>query len=108
MAMIWLSTVWPERGPICHRFARTARPSNMAPRITPSIISVRFARTTRGSRNSGTPLAIASTPVKALQPAEKALRTRSTVTALSPVVGSVLWPSWLSCSAEGMDQARRR
>ena len=36
---------------------------------------MRFARTTRGSLNSGTPLAIASTPVSALQPAEKAFRT---------------------------------
>ena len=86
---------------MCHFLARTASPSNMVPRISPSSISVRFARTARGSRKSGTPLAIASTPVNALQPAEKALRTRSTVTALSEVVGSVLCPSWLSCSPSG-------
>ena len=28
--MIWLSTVWPERGPICQRLASTARPINIA------------------------------------------------------------------------------
>ena len=40
-----------------------------------------MARATRGSLNSGTPLAMASTPVRALQPAENAFRTRKTDTA---------------------------
>ena len=87
--MIWLSTVCPVRGPMCQRLARTARPSSMAPRMRPSSTSVRLARTVRGSRKSGTPLAMASTPVSALHPAEKALRTSRNVTALSPVVGSL-------------------
>ena len=60
----------------------------MAPRMRPSSTSVRLARTVRGSRNSGTPLAIASTPVSALHPAEKAFRTSRNVTAFRPVVGS--------------------
>ena len=64
----------------------------MAPRMSPSSISVRLARTVRGSRKSGTPLAIASTPVSALQPAEKALRTSRIVTALRPVVGQLRRP----------------
>ncbi len=45
VAMIWLSTVWPERGPTCQRLASTASPSSIAPRITPSSSSVRLART---------------------------------------------------------------
>ncbi len=65
----------------------------MVPRITPSSISVRFARTPLGSRNNGTPLAMASTPVSALHPAEKAFRISSTVTAFSPDVGSCEVPS---------------
>lgn len=44
-AMIWLSTVWPDRGPMCQRSASTARPTSIAPRITPSSNSVRLART---------------------------------------------------------------
>ena len=76
----------------------------MAPRMRPSSISVRLARTARGSRNSGTPLAIASTPVSALQPAEKALRTSRTVTALSPVVGSWEVPELRLAEPEGVDE----
>ncbi len=69
--------------------------------MTPSSTSVRLARMVRGSRNSGTPLAMASTPVNALQPAEKAFRTRRNVTAFSPVVGSCDWPSCVSFSPSG-------
>ena len=60
----------------------------MAARITPSSSSVRLARATRGSLKRGTPLAMASTPVRALQPAEKAFRISSTPTASSPWVGT--------------------
>ena len=49
---------------------------------------MRLARATRGSLNSGTPLAMASTPVSALHPAENALRTRSTADRLQPVGSS--------------------
>ena len=73
----------------------------MTPRMTPSSISVRLARTARGSRNSGTPLAMASTPVSALHPAEKALRMSRTVTALRPVVGSCDVPSCGSLRPRG-------
>ena len=66
---------------------------------------MRLARTARGSRKRGTPLAIASTPVSALHPAENALRTKRIVTALSPVVGSWLVPTWASFVPEGMDEA---
>ena len=103
--MIWLSTVWPVRGPMCQRLANTARPSSITPRMTPSSTSVRLARMTRGSRNSGTPLAIASTPVNALQPAEKALRMSRNVTAFSPSVGSCEVPSCFSFEPEGVDEA---
>ena len=86
---------------MCQRLARTARPSNMAPRMTPSSTSVRLARTVRGSRKSGTPLAMASTPVSALQPAEKALRMSRNVTALSPTVGVWDFPNCVSLSPSG-------
>src|ERR1700686_229280 len=78
--MIWLSTVWPERGPMCQRRANSARPSSMVPRITPRSNSVRLARMARGSLNSGTPLAMASTPVSALHPAENAYRLQAVCT----------------------------
>ncbi len=86
--MIWLSTVWPERGPTCQRSVSTARPSSIAPRIPPSNSSVCLARRTRGCLNSGTPLAIASTPVSALHPAENAFSSSSTLTASSACAGS--------------------
>ena len=43
VAMIWLSTVWPERGPIFQVLASQASPSSIVPRITPNNSSVRFA-----------------------------------------------------------------
>ena len=52
----------------------------MVPRSAPRITSVRIARFARGSRNTGTSLAIASTPVSALQPAAKALSSSRTPT----------------------------
>ena len=72
---------------MCQRSASTARPSSIAPRIPPSMSSVCLARATRGCLNSGTPFAIASTPVSALHPAEKAFSSSSTLTASSRVRG---------------------
>ena len=106
--MIWLSTVWPERGPMCQRLASTARPSSIVPRITPNSSSVRFARTTFGSLNNGTPFAIASTPVSALHPAEKAFRTRRTLTVSRPWVGSQRPPRLGGHGAPAGGPARRR
>ena len=73
---------------MCQRSASTARPSSIAPRITPSMSSVCFARGTRGCLNSGTPFAIAATPVSALHPAEKAFSTSSTLTVSSACAGT--------------------
>jgi hypothetical protein len=101
MAMIWLSTVWPERGPTCQRRASTARPSSIAPRMLPSSSSVRLARATRGCLNSGTPLANASTPVSALQPAENALSSSRTLTVSSAGVGMSEWPGCGACRTRG-------
>jgi hypothetical protein len=53
---------------------------NRLPRIAPIATSVRRALRASGGRNAGTPLEIASTPVRAVQPAAKACRTSSTPT----------------------------
>src|SRR2546430_16169380 len=105
MAMIWLSTVWPERGPTCQRSASTARPSSITPRMVPSSSSVRLARLTRGSLNSGTPLAIASTPVSALQPAEKAFSSSRTLTASSGCRGISDTPGCGGVQGQRVDEA---
>ena len=69
----------------------------MAPRSR----SVRLARVTRGSLNCGTPLAIASTPVSALHPAEKALSTSRIPTASTACAGTREWPGCGTPSAKG-------
>ena len=86
---------------MCQRSASTASPSSITPRIVPSSISVRLARLTRGSLNCGTPLAIASTPVSALQPAEKAFSSSSTLTASSGTRGTSGTPGCGACRASG-------
>lgn len=53
----------------------------------PSISSVCWARLMRGSRNIGTPLAMASTPVRAEQPEENALRISRTPSASVVLTG---------------------
>ncbi len=53
-------------------------PANMATAIPPSRASVVAAFLLLGLRNAGTPLLIASTPVSAVQPEEKARRIRNT------------------------------
>jgi hypothetical protein len=86
--MIWLNTVWFDLGCTWNLSVSSASPSSIVPKITPSSNSVRFARATRGSRNSGTPLAMASTPVRALHPAENAFNTSRTVTACTVWLGT--------------------
>ena len=75
-----------------------------APGSRPSRSSVRLARATRGSLKSGTPLAMASTPVRALQPAEKAFSTRSTRHRLHGVRRHERLPGLGGLQAERVDQ----
>ena len=103
--MIWLRTVWLDRGSMWNLSVSTASPSSIVPRIPPSRISVRLARATRGSLKSGTPLAIASTPVSALHPAEKALSTRRTLTASSEWVATSEAPVFGVFSTERVNEA---
>ena len=71
----------PPRGATWSRRISTDSPISIAPSSAPSISSVRWARRARGGRKAGTPLAMASIPVRAEQPAEKAFRIRITPTA---------------------------
>jgi hypothetical protein len=81
-------------------WTRTASPTSITPSNTPRAISVRWAVLTRGLRKAGTPLAIASTPVTAEQPAAKALSSSTIPSAwvpgarLLPMIAS-LW-EWTS------------
>ena len=52
-------------------------PINITPSSTPITIKVCRAWRASGALNTGTPLAIASTPVMAAQPEEKAFNTNS-------------------------------
>jgi hypothetical protein len=68
------------------RFASATMPENIVTAMTPSISRVVAALRLLGCRNAGTPLLIASTPVRAAQPEEKARRTRkASATAVSPL-----------------------
>jgi hypothetical protein len=83
------------------RPASVSTSSSIAPRITPSSSSVLLARRARGGLNSGTPLAIASTPVSALQPAENAFSSSSRPTGSTARAGSNERLSGAACSASG-------
>jgi hypothetical protein len=76
--------------------------------VTPSSSSVRLARRTRGGLNSGTPLAIASTPVSALQPAENAFSNSSRPTGSIARAGSNERLSGAACSASGWSRPMAR
>jgi len=54
-------------------------PTNRVARITPMIVSVVAAFLARGSRNAGTPSAMASMPVRATAPEEKPRSSRNSV-----------------------------
>jgi hypothetical protein len=60
---------------------------------------VRLARATRGFLKSGTPLAMASTPVKALQPEAKARSTRNTPRVSRPLVATSVRGSFIPIHA---------
>ena len=67
-AASWASVVSVADGATWNLRISTEMPSSMTPSRIPSHISVCCARRTRGFLNSGTALAIASTPVSAEQP----------------------------------------
>ena len=75
------STVVEECGTTENRWIKMPRPISIPPSSRPSQTSVCWARRARGLRNSGTALAIASTPVSAEQPEANALSTSRTPTA---------------------------
>jgi hypothetical protein len=56
--------------------ASAVRPANINDAMVPIISSVTWAFRAFGGRNAGTPLAIASTPVRAVHPEENARRVR--------------------------------
>ena len=72
--------------------ASTAIPKNIVTAIVPMRSSVRAALSAFGSRNAGTPLAMASTPVSAAQPDENARRTKNmSANPVSPVSCAWMW-----------------
>ena len=90
-AVNWARTVTPPRGSTWCERASTDRPISITASSAPSKISVRWAVRTRGSRKAGTPLAIASTPVTAEQPAANAFRISTSPSASVGGNGS-FWP----------------
>jgi hypothetical protein len=79
---------------------RMPRPISMPPSKMPSHTSVCCARFSRGVRNCGTALAIASTPVSAEHPDANAFRISSTPTA------SVAPASWWLMATAGLERNR--
>src|SRR5436305_4905512 len=73
-----------ELGPACIWTARNETPTNIVIAIRPSTASVRAAFFPCGCRNAFTPFAIASTPVRAVDPDENARRRTNSVTAPAP------------------------
>ena len=67
----------------CEISASAVMPTNIVTAIVPMATSVNAALRDFGGRNAGTPLAIASTPVSAVQPEEKARMTKK-ISASSP------------------------
>ncbi len=90
---------------MCQRLARMARPISMAPRMIPRSISVRLARTARGSRKSGTPLAIASTPVERAAAGGEGLEDEQDGDRLQPRGRQLRRPLLGLVEPEGMDEA---
>ena len=81
-AVSWASVVESSGGmPRWNLRISTEMPISMAPSRMPSHISVCCARLARGFLNSGTALAIASTPVSAEQPEANAFSSSSSPTA---------------------------
>src|SRR3954469_19423746 len=74
-----------ELGSACIWTARYDTPTNSAIAIVPRTASVTAAFRPCGWRNALTPLAIASTPVRAVEPKANARRRTNTVNAAVPV-----------------------
>jgi hypothetical protein len=88
----WASTVTLPRGTTLCSLIRSESPISIDPSSTPGATSVCCARFTDTARNCGTPLAIASTPVSAEQPAANAL-SRTTIPSASVAwIGPRSWP----------------
>jgi hypothetical protein len=97
------STVTPPWGATCSRMIRADRPISITASSPPSISSVRWAFLARGRRKVGTPLAIASIPVNAEQPAANACSSRITPSA------SLMWIGWVTPTiAAGWERGRPR
>jgi len=96
----WASTVMPDWGTTWNFLIRIPRPISIPPSRMPSQTSVCCARRALGLRNSGTALAIASTPVSAEQPEANALSTSRIPTA------SVEAPKWVSSGTAGCARNR--
>src|SRR6478609_6094794 len=91
---IWDTTESVELGAACTCTARYETPRNIAIAIVPRMASVFAAFFPWGCRKALTPLAIASTPVSAVDPDENAFRTTKTVTAPTPAgsgFGTTAW-----------------
>src|SRR5881397_2058404 len=85
-----------ELGRACTCTARYETPTNNVIAITPSVASVDAAFRPCGRRNALTPFAIASTPVRAVEPDENARRMTNVVT--TPV------PAAIGCGATACGQ----
>jgi hypothetical protein len=96
----WASTVVAGCGTTSNLWMSAPRPISIAPSRIPSQTSVAWARRAPGWRNSGTALAMASTPVSAEQPEANARRMRR-----SPTV-SVAGPMWWSSGTAGWARSR--
>ena len=81
---IWETTESVELGSACTCTARYETPTNIAIASVPSTASVLAAFFPCGCRNALTPFAIASTPVRAVEPDENARSRTNTVTAPTP------------------------
>src|ERR1700751_826953 len=91
---IWETTESVELGRAWTCTARYETPRNIAIAIVPRTASVFAAFFPCGWRKALTPLAIASTPVRAVDPDENARRTTKTVTAPAPAgrgFGTTAW-----------------
>ncbi len=79
----------------------------MVPRISPSITSVRLARTTRGSRNKGTPLAMASTPVERAAPGREGAQDEEDGHRLEAARRELGLTHWRLVQPQGVDEPDR-
>ncbi len=107
-AAIWDSTEGLPSGSACADkvTASTVMPPNMVTASTPIAARVAAALRACGARNAGTPLLIASTPVRAVQPDANA-RTSSTAVR-TPPTAVVCRTGFVDDSAGGRSPNRPR